>query len=170
MVFQMRDMAIVYRRRTGRFKRQSAAPKSYLPGCKNDRANSELLRGDPVRSHIRTQRFRYRHAAIGLLGILQDRQPGATDRQPAPIQRVHILTLLAAFGAIANIRAPSLIGFKIRAGRNLAIELLARQPDFEIVRLGRTGSHVTGTEQHGAIWQSKLLQNRLSVARELLML
>ena len=43
----------------------------------------ELSRRNPVRAHVRPQRFGNHHAAVGLLVVLQDGQPGAPDRQAA---------------------------------------------------------------------------------------
>src|SRR5437764_13323811 len=100
------------------------------------RKPSELLRGNPVSIHISTQDFWNQHAAIGLLIVLKNGQPGASDGQTAAVQRVHELGLLAAFRTPADIGAARLVGFKVRAGRNLAEKLLPRQPYFQVVGLG----------------------------------
>src|SRR5215472_2669626 len=98
--------------------------------------NLELLRHDPLRTHVRTQGVRNDNAAIGLLVVFQDRQPGAPDGQAATVERVHQLALLRAFRPPADVGATRLVGLKVRAGRYLAIELLAGQPYFKIVSLG----------------------------------
>ena len=77
-------------------------------------------RHDPFHSQIRPQRFRNDHAAIGLLVILDDRHPGAPDRQSAAVQRVYELRLPLA-GLRANGRAPRLVGFEIGAGGDLLV-------------------------------------------------
>src|SRR5215467_7240307 len=56
-----------------------------------------LLRDTLGPTHIRPQSFRNNHAAVGLLVVFQDRQPGTADGQAAAVERVHELRLLAAF-------------------------------------------------------------------------
>src|SRR3984957_1475225 len=77
----------------------------------------------PLRTHIRLERFRNQHAAVGLLIVLHNRHPGAPHGQPAAVQRVHEFGLVLAFRPIADVGAPRLIRFEIRARRNLAEQL-----------------------------------------------
>src|SRR3546814_6928870 len=53
----------------------------------------------------------------------------------------------------ARLHAARLIAAKVRAGRNLAIGILTRQPDFQIVGACRRETQVATTQQHGAIGQ-----------------
>ena len=77
--------------------------------------SSKLSGRDPFRSNIRPQRFRNHYAAVGLLVILDDRNPGAAYGQPTAVQRVHEFGLVLTLGSIANVGAPRLIRLEIRA-------------------------------------------------------
>src|SRR5579859_2069134 len=96
---------------------------------------SELLRRDSVCTNIRTKRFGNYYTAVGLLVILHDRNPGAAHSQSAAVQRMHEFRFILAFGTIAEVRPSRLVGLKIRARRDLAKELLSRQPHLNIIRL-----------------------------------
>src|ERR1700723_2926518 len=67
-------------------------------------------------AQIRPQRFGNDDAAVGLLVIFDDRDPGASHRQAAAVQRVDVFRFLS--GSPANGRAPGLIRFEIRARGN----------------------------------------------------
>src|SRR5947209_1308518 len=77
-------------------------------------------------------------------------------------------SLVLALGPEPYIRPARLIGLEIRARRNLAVQLLSRQPDLDIVRLRRRRSHVARAERHGAVMQTESLQNLFRVAGQLL--
>src|SRR5688572_8759830 len=95
-----------------------------------------ILAFDPVQSpHVGFQRFRNKDRPIRLLIVLDYRNPGAADGQPRAIQRVRELDLAGTVRAIANRRAACLERFGVRAGRDLAIRLLTREPHFDVVRL-----------------------------------
>src|ERR1039457_1743511 len=128
----------------------------------------KLLRRDLLRTDVRTQHLRDNHAPVGLLIIFHNRNPGAAYGQSAAVQRVYKLSLVLAFGTVANVGAPCLIRLEIRARRNLAIQLLSRQPDFNVVCFRRRRSHVARAQRHGAVMQPQLLQNFLGVVREFL--
>src|ERR1017187_10705345 len=85
----------------------------------------ELLRCDASAADVRPQYFGNKHAAVGLLIVLDDRNPCASNRQPAAIERVHQLRLLAAVRAIADVRASCLEIREVRARGNLAEETLS---------------------------------------------
>jgi hypothetical protein len=51
----------------------------------------------------------------------------------------------------------------VRAGADLAVGVLRRQPDLEVIGLGRAEAHVAAAQQH-AVGQAELLQHRLGVA------
>src|ERR1700674_1624782 len=90
-----------------------------------------------VGAHIRLQRLRNAHAAVGLLIVLQNRNPSTSYRQCAAIQRVQKFSLALSLGTVADIRPPCLKSFAVRAGRNFAEKILSRQPDFDVISLGR---------------------------------
>src|SRR6266576_42968 len=77
-------------------------------------------------------------------------------------------SLVLALGPVPDVCPPRLIGFEIRTRRNLAVQLLSRQPDFNIVSLRRRRSHVARTERHGAVMQTESLQDLFRVAGQLL--
>src|SRR6185503_5770878 len=60
----------------------------------------------------------------------------------------------------------SLERLRVAAGRDLAICLLARQPDLDVIGLCRGKPHVSRAQQHRAKGQLQLLQHLLSVCRE----
>src|SRR6202521_5714747 len=89
---------------------------------------------DTVGAHVRLQRLRNAHAAVGLLIVLQNGNPCTTDSQCAAVQCVQKFTLVLALGTIANIRPPCLKSFEVRARRNLSEKILSRQPDLNVIR------------------------------------
>src|SRR6266850_7311532 len=105
---------------------------------------SNLPTRDVFYPHVLAQRLRHQYAAISLLIIFQNRQPGAPNGQAAAVQGVHEIGFLAAFRTPANIRTPRLESLKVRARGNFAIELLPRQPNFEVISLGCGKSQVGG--------------------------
>src|ERR1700756_199681 len=131
--------------------------------------SSKLLRSNPLRTNISSQGLRDDHTPVGLLVVLYNRDPGPSDGQCAAIQCVYKFCLVLAFGTEPYIRPPRLIGLEIRARRNLAVQLLSRQPDLDIVRLRRRRSHITRAERHGAVMQTESLQNFFRVTGQLLM-
>src|SRR5579871_3269522 len=114
----------------------------------------KLPGSNPLRSDIRAQDLRNHDGAVSLLIIFHDCDPRAADRQPAAVERVHELRFILAFRTEADVGTPCLIRLKIRTGRNLAIKLLPRQPDFDVVRLRRRGAHVARAERHRTIVQA----------------
>jgi len=58
-----------------------------------------------VDAEVRTQRFGHHHAAVGLLVVFEDRQPGAPNRESAAVDGVHEIGFTAA-GFSLNRRAP----------------------------------------------------------------
>src|SRR5437660_1124202 len=102
----------------------------------------EAFLGNPLRPNVGPQRFGDHNAAVSLLVVLDDRHPGPADGQAASVQSVDELRLVLAFRTVADIRPPRLIRFKIRARRNLAKQLLPRQPDLDIIRLRRRWTYI----------------------------
>jgi len=62
---------------------------------------------------------------------------------------------LGATGTVTDVGAARLKGFKVGARRNLAIELLAGKPDFEIEGLGRGKAGVAGAKKNAAIGKAE---------------
>src|SRR6266700_5416854 len=110
--------------------REASAYRLLALGSRTARAGSplKLLRSDSVRADIRPQCLRNNYASIRLLIVLDDRDPCATHGQCATVEGMNEFSLVLAFGPIANICAPCLIGFEIRARRYLAIQILHGQP------------------------------------------
>src|SRR6185503_15042282 len=75
---------------------------------------------------------------------------------------------LAAFGPPARLHAARLERFEVGARRNLAVRVLRRQPDFEVVGLGRGEADVAGAKRDHAIGKLEALEDRLGVPGELL--
>src|SRR5208337_1312118 len=130
-------------------------------------ASLRNTRGNAVSPHIRLQCFRNTHAAVSLLIVLDDRNPCASYRQAAAIQCMQKLRLALALWTITNIRSPRLKAFKIRTRRNLSKQILPRQPDFDVISLGRGESDISGAQRHHTVVQAEFLQNGLGVVGEL---
>src|SRR5260370_6627689 len=79
-----------------------------------------------VGAHVRLQRLRNTHAAVGLLIVLQNGNPRTSNRQRAAVQCVQEFSLVLSLGTVADIRAPCLESFAGRARRNLAEKILSR--------------------------------------------
>ena len=77
---------------------------------------------------------------------------------------------LLAGGAEADVGAAGLEGFEVGAGGDFAVELLAGEPDLEVVGLGGGEAHVAGAEQHAAVGQAEEFEDALGVAGEALVL
>jgi hypothetical protein len=56
---------------------------------------------------------------------------------------------------------------QVGAGRNLAVGVLGRQPDFQIVGLGGGETHVAGAQHDAAIGQFQRFENGFGVAGQL---
>src|SRR5208283_528205 len=121
---------------------------------------------DPLYAHIRAKHFRDHNRSISLLVILHNGNPGAAHSQSRSVKRVHEFALSAGLRLEADARAPRLKRFAVRTRRDFP-EFVARgQPDFQVIGLRRSKAHVAGAEQHGAVVQSKLLQDCLGVAHQ----
>jgi hypothetical protein len=68
--------------------------------------------------------------------------------------------------AEAGLHAAGLEGAEVGAGRNLAVGVLGRQPDFEIVGLGGE-THVAGAQRHAAVRQFQRFENDFGVTGQL---
>src|SRR5207247_2864599 len=92
----------------------------------------------------RPQSLRNDHRAVGLLIILKDGKPSAADCQTRAVQGVHKLGLRSTGAAKANVGAPRLERFVVRAGRDFAKGILRRQPHFDVVSLGVAETKIAG--------------------------
>ena len=108
--------------------------------------------------------------AVGLLVVLENREPGAANGEAAAVECVHEFGLLFAGGLEADVGAASLEGFEVGAGGDFAIELLAGEPDFEVEGLGGREAHVAGAEQDAAVGKLEGFEDLFGVAGELLVL
>src|SRR6516164_11777805 len=122
--------------------------------------------GDAFRAYVGTKNLGQQHAAVRLLIVLDNRNPGAPDGEATAIQSVHKLALARTFGTITNVGTPCLKCFEVGTGRDLAKQSLAREPHFKVIRLGRGESQITGAQDHRAVVQSKPLQDLFGVARQ----
>src|SRR5262245_56852096 len=95
-----------------------------------------LTRADAIGAHESAQRFKDDDAAVFLLELLEDREPGATDGERGAVQGVGEPRLGFRLGAVADLGAARLKIAEPRAARDLAIRILPRQPHLEIVALG----------------------------------
>src|SRR3546814_14486301 len=77
-------------------------------------------------------------------------------REPRAVERVDEARALFARGPIARVHPPRLEIGAGRAARNLAIPLLAGQPDFEIIGARGREAHVAGAQFHAAESEAEL--------------
>src|SRR5258708_31953391 len=112
---------------------RSALPHSARLGSRVPLAALRDLFANDLFIEVRTQDLRHHHAAVLLLVILDDRDPRAPNCRAAAVQCVRVVGLLAA--AETDAGATRLMGLEVRAGADLLVAILARQPDLDIVRL-----------------------------------
>src|SRR6187200_2792280 len=115
--------------------------------------------------HVWSQGFRNNYRSVGLLVVLEDRDPRATNREAGAIERVHKLRLRTTTTPETNLRAPRLERLIIRTRRDLTKRILRRQPHLDVVSLCRSKPDIASRERHDPIMQSQLLQDSLRVSR-----
>ena len=86
-------------------------------------------------SHIGPQRVGNRDASVGFLIVLEHRDQRPADGDTRAVERMDEAGRLLARGTVARVHAPCLEVAADRAARNLAIGLLARQPDLDVIGL-----------------------------------
>src|SRR5262249_24209270 len=101
--------------------------------------------------HVRSQHRGNGDRSILLLVVFQDCDQGAPDREAGAVQRVNKARALLARLAPAGLHAPRLELATIRAARNLAIGVLPRQPDLDVVGLLCREAHVAGAQRDDAV-------------------
>src|SRR5262249_26690836 len=116
---------------------------------------------DVEAAHVGTQRRRHLNGAVAALVILHHRDQCPADRNARPVEGVHELRALLAGATEARVHAPSLKVAEIGARRDLAIGVLARQPDLDVVGLARGESHVARAQQHDPVRYAKALEHFL---------
>src|SRR6185437_13686098 len=121
-------------------------------------------------AHIGLQRIGHGDRAVVLLVVLQHGDEGAADGKPGPVERMDKARALAFFRAEACANPPGLKLAAIRAARDLAIGVLPRQPDLDVVGLARGESHIARAEQHHAIGEPETLQHLFRTNRHPLVL
>ena len=121
-------------------------------------------------AHVGLERRRDRDAAVLVLVVLQDRDERAADRDAGAVEGVDEARALAVLRPVARVHAPRLEVGADRAARDLAIGALPRQPDLDVVGLGRGEAHVAGAERHGAERQVEPLQDVLGAGEHALVL
>src|SRR5919197_798574 len=118
--------------------RQDKAAK-YLP------RRSHVQAGESA--HIRTYRLRQDDASVRLLSVLENRHDRSSDGETAAVERRGEPRLLARRRAETDLRAPGLEVAECRARADLAIAVLARKPDLQVVRLLRREAEIRRAEQ-----------------------
>src|ERR1700682_1593916 len=102
-------------------------------------------------AHVGTNRFRKDDASIRLLAVLENRNHRPAHREAAAVERSCEPRLLALRGPETDLRAPGLELTERRAGADLAIGVLPRKPDLQVVSLLRRKAHVAGAVEIVAV-------------------
>ena len=86
--------------------------------------------------HVWDEGLRDFDASVGLLVVFEDREIGSAYGQAAAVEGVEVLGLAGSSWAISYVGSAGLEGLEVGAGADFAIEVLAGEPDFEVVGLG----------------------------------
>src|SRR5207302_2434244 len=105
---------------------------------------------------------------VRLLPVFQDGDHGTPDRQAAAVQRVHEARLLLRSRPEADLRTARLEIRERRARADLAVRLLARQPDLQVVRLLRGEPQVARAKRNHPVVEAQPTQRLLRIVDELL--
>src|SRR5579862_3785369 len=116
-------------------------------------------------THERNKRLRHSHRSVGVLVVLEDRDERASDGESRSVDRMQRLDL-ALVVPVSRHHPARLEALEVRAGRDLAIGVLPGKPHLDVVRLRRREARVARAEQHGAVRQLELPQDRLGVRGE----
>src|SRR5882672_4032113 len=107
---------------------------------------ARLLADDGAAVHVGHEDVGNSDGAVGLLVVFQNCEIGAANREAAAVESVKKLGLLGACRTVTDVGAARLEGFEVRAGGDLAVEILSGQPDLEVVCLGGGEAHVASAE------------------------
>src|SRR3981189_803933 len=102
---------------------------------------ARLLANDGVAVHVRHKHVGNPDGAVGLLIVFQNCEIGSANGEAPAVEGVHIARLSSddryashrsrlVLGLVADVGAAGMEGFEIRAGADLAVELLTGEPDF----------------------------------------
>src|SRR5690606_32981711 len=97
--------------------------------------------------HIRLKGLGDQYGPVFLLVVLHDSNEAAANRGARTIEGMDIAgRLLFARGAVARLHAPGLEVAADRNRGNLAVGILSRQPDFQIIGAAGAKTHVAGAK------------------------
>ena len=100
--------------------------------------------------------------------VLEDRDQRAADREAGAVEAVEQPRLAAVGGTVAEVRPARLEVAAERAGGDLPVRLLSREPDLEVVGLGGGEAEIAGRERHHAVRQAEQVEDPAGVAGHLL--
>src|SRR5688572_2729582 len=120
--------------------------------------------------HVRAQHCGNGDRSILLLIVFEDGDQRAPDRKAGAIERVDEARTLLARLAAARLHAPRLELAAVGAARDLAIGVLAGQPDLDVKSLLRREAHVAGAQRDDAVRQAEALQHFLGAIGHALVL
>ncbi len=129
-----------------------------------------VFANDGFAVHVWDEGLGYFDAAVGLLVVFEDCEIGSAYGEAAAVEGVEELGLAGSGWAVADVGSAGLEGLEVGAGADLAVEVLAGEPDFEVVGLGGGETHVAGAEEHAAVGEAELFEDGLGVAGEGLVL
>ena len=109
---------------------------------------------------------RYADRTVGALIVLQDGDQRATDGESRAVEGVNERRLRFRVAAVANSAPSGLEIGAIRTRADLAVELLSREPHFEIIRLGSVESDIARAEREDAIRKLELFEQGGGVGRQ----
>src|SRR5262245_13303566 len=120
-------------------------PSAWMPSSlvtSTVRGLSAIRANDLAAVHIGAKHVGDHDRSVGLLIVLEHRDQGSPDGEARAVERVNITQLAAAARAVARLHSARLEVAAHRAARDLAIGVLAGQPDFEIVGHAGAEPHV----------------------------
>src|SRR5215475_1493907 len=140
----------------GAWSARASAPRSGLSCAISSRSLDHLQA-----AHIALQHVGHRDRAALLLIRLHHSDERAADSDPRAVEGVHVPHCPAALGAVARVHAPGLKLAAQRAGGNLAIGVLPRQPYLDVVGFLRGEPHVAGAQRDHTVVQIEAPQHFL---------
>src|SRR5215469_1991345 len=130
------------------------------------RSSSSPRLGDGAergRGAVLSQRLGDRDRAALVLEVLHDRQWRAGGRAGA-VERVH--ELQAAVAAVPDVQPPGLVVGGVRAGGDLPVPLLRREPGLDVVFLGGGRAKVADRDVHDPVRQAQGLGDLFLVGQQ----
>ena len=119
-------------------------------------------------SDVGTQRLGNGDRTVGVLIIFHERDQRAPNREAGTVQCVDEARLAAVGRLVLHTHAACLEILAIAAGADLAVGILRREPDLDVIGLGGSEAHIAGTEDDHAIWDAEKLEYLLRAARHML--